>query len=71
MIKNGMSAMMQNLLEKFLFKIINFIERYNRLRVSTMRKNLVSFFLLTFFTQRCLHYQLFAIEMPSRVCILY
>ena len=44
MIKNGMSAMMQNLLEKFLFKIINFIERYNRLRVSTMRKNLVSVF---------------------------
>ena len=33
-----MSAMMQNLLEKFLFRIINFIERYNRLRVSTIMK---------------------------------
>ena len=33
-----MSAMMQNLLEKFLFKIINFIERYNRLSVSTIMK---------------------------------
>ena len=33
-----MSTMMQNLLEKFLFKIINFIERYNRLSVSTIMK---------------------------------
>ena len=44
LIKNVMSAMMQNLLEKFLFRIINFIERYNRLRVSTIRKSLASVF---------------------------